>query len=228
VIRGAVFCPHPPVLVPEVAQGAAGELHDLRAACRAAVRRIAGPGVRWIVLGAGPVTARHDATARGSLAGLGVPLEVPLGSDRPGPVELPLSLTVGAWLLRDVLGPNCAAVGFSVGVDGLDARIEDAAHADIALLVMGDGSARRSTAAPGYFDERAEAFDAGVAAALRSGEAGELNLDPVVGAELLAAGVPAWSAAAALLDRGEYAADLLYAQAPYGVGYFVAAWSADG
>jgi hypothetical protein len=93
---------------------------------------------------------------------------------------------------------------------------------------MGDGSARRSTAAPGYFDERAEAFDAGVAAALRSGEAGELNLDPVVGAELLAAGVPAWSAAAALLDRGEYAADLLYAQAPYGVGYFVAAWSADG
>ena len=29
-------------------------------------------------------------------------------------MELPLSLTVGAWLLRDAVGPNCGAIGYSV------------------------------------------------------------------------------------------------------------------
>ncbi|MEO9110080.1 MAG: hypothetical protein ABI368_07670, partial [Jatrophihabitantaceae bacterium] len=98
---------------------------------------------------------------------------------------------------------------------------------DIALLVMGDGSACRSIKAPGYLDERASAFDQAVASALASGDSAALgSLDLELGAELLAAGVPAWRAASSVLDGIRYDAELTYDQAPYGVGYFVAAWTA--
>jgi hypothetical protein len=230
VILAAAFCPLPPLLVPEVAAGAAGESDDLRSACREAVRRVAAPGAQLVVLGPGPVSAAYDARTRGTLAGFGVPLEISLGSDEPGPVELPLSLTVGAWLLRDVLGPECGAVGYSIGPDDVDRPELRGSAADpgvpVALLVMGDGSARRSIASPGYLDERAADFDAGVAAALRSGEADQLHVDAELGAELLAAGSRPWNAAADLLEgAGPYDAELLYDAAPYGVGYFVAVWT---
>jgi hypothetical protein len=221
VITAAAFCPHPPVLVPEVAQGAAPELDDLRAACRAAIRR-AGAGARLLVVGAGDRAARFGPTVRGSLAGFGVPVEIPLGADEPGPTELPLSLTIGAWLLRDALGPGCGATGWSVVTGEEDAP--ELGDDPVALVVMGDGSARRSTAAPGYLDERAEPFDARVAAALAGGRPEELRRDPEPAGELLAAGRPAWTAAAGLLGADRFGAELLYAAAPYGVGYFVAAW----
>jgi hypothetical protein len=223
VIRAVAFCPHPPLLVPQVAQHAAPELDDLRAVCRTAIRRVAAAD-RLVVVGAGAAAEAFDATSRGSLAGYGVPLEIPLGSDEPGQVELPLSLTIGAWLLRDALGPNCGAVGYSVGPDdGQLPRFDDDVPA--ALLVMGDGSARRSTSAPGYFDERAEVFDAWIADALCTGEADRLNLDVELGDELLAAGSRVWDAVARFTEPFEWNAELLYDAAPYGVGYFVAAWT---
>jgi hypothetical protein len=224
MIRAVAFCPHPPVLVPEVAQGAAPELDDLRTACRTAIRRVATPGTRLLVIGSGDRWQRHGPTARGSLAGYGVPLEIPLGSDEPGPVELPLSLTIGAWLLRDVLGPNCGATGWTVGPGDGDLPLFDD-ETPVALIVMGDGSGRRSTSAPGYFDERAEAFDAVVAHALRTGEAELLHVNPDLGRELLAAGTAVWDAVAGLTEAGSWRAELLYDAAPYGVGYFVAAWT---
>jgi hypothetical protein len=220
VIVAAAFCPHPPVLVPALARGAAAELDGLRTACRTAIRRVSAPGRRLVVIGAGPDSRAHQAPARGSFAGFGVPLEVPLGSDEPGPVELPLSLTVGAWLVRDALGADNGAIGRSV----VDGDVPDVGG-DVALLVMGDGSARRSTAAPGYLDDRAEGFDRTVLRALRGGDAAALRaLDAEVGADLLAAGVPAWHAAAALLGDVAYTAKVLYDDARYGVGYFVAVW----
>jgi hypothetical protein len=229
VIQGAVFCPHPPLLIPQVAQGAAPELDDLRAACRTAIRRVA-TGAQIVVIGAGPRWAGHGPTTRGTLAGFGVPLEVPLGSDAPGRVELPLSLTVGAWLLRDALGPDSGATGWSVGPDDTNYPDHVVPNDDgrYALLVMGDGSARRSTTAPGYLDERAAAFDAAAATALASGVAHRLHLDLELGAELLADGARAWDAAAGQLEPFQFDAELLYDAAPYGVGYFVAAWTRAG
>jgi hypothetical protein len=236
MITGIAFCPHPPVLVPELAQGAAAELAAVRTACRTAIRRIAAPDPRrperprLVLLGAGPTSARHEPTARGSFAGFGVALEVPLGSDDPGPVELPLSLTVGAWLVRDALGPASAALGCSIGPDarGATELLGQVTDLDsVGLVVMGDGSARRSPKAPGYFDERAEPFDAEVAAALASGEGGRLHVDVDLGDELLASGSRVWDAAASVLDAEPPFdnAELLYAEAPYGVGYFVAVWT---
>lgn len=223
------------MLVPDVAGGAAPDLTALRAACAEAIGRVATPGRQLVLLGSGPSSAAYSPVARGTFAPYGVALEVHLGSPAcGGAVELPLSLTVGAWLVDSVLGPHSGARGFSVGPDfaSSQAAVELLALAessDVALLVMGDGTARRSTTAPGYLDERAEPFDAGVAAALRDGDAAALEgLDTHLGGHLLAAGVPAWHAAGRLLDGGTYDAELLYADAPYGVGYFVAAWSARG
>jgi hypothetical protein len=219
VIRGVAFCPHPPVLVPAVAQGAAPELDDLRAACRAAIERTCAGADRVVVLGSGVRTVRHGATARGTLAGFGVPVEVPLGEDGPGPLELPLSLTIGAWLLREYLGAGKGATGWSVAAETPEL------DTDAALLVMGDGSARRSTAAPGYFDPRAEDHDAAIIAALRAGDPAALAA--VEPADLLVAGTAAWRAAAAVTsDSGPqpWQSTLHYADAPYGVGYFVASW----
>lgn len=235
MIAAAAFCPHPPLLVPDVAGGAAGELDPLRAACFTALSQVDEHADRLVLLGSGPSSAFHSPVARGSLAGFGVPIEVHLGSPGcGGSVELPLSLTIGAWLVGQAVGDRSGAVGFTVGPDFATSRaalglLALAETERIGLVVMGDGSARRSTSAPGYLDERAEAFDAAVEAALRDGDGDALaDLDERLGIELLAAGVPAWRAAGALLAGGAYGARLLYAQAPYGVGYFVAEWAARG
>lgn len=222
MIAGAAFVPETPLLVPEVAQGAAPELDDLRAACRTAIKRVAGAAERIVVVGSAAASGTYPARMRGTLAGFGVPLEVCLGSDERGPVELPPSLTIGAWLVRDALGGDTGATGIAVaGPDEALTGLDTGA----ALVVVGDGSARRSTSAPGYLDERAAPFDAAVAAALASGEPARLHLDADLGAQLLAAGVPAWRAAGAALGAERYDAELLYEDAPYGVGYFVAAWT---
>lgn len=217
------FCPHPPLLVPEVAQGAAHELDELRAACRAAIRKALTPDLRVLVVGAGPGPALYQPMVRGSLAAHGVPFEIPLGSDEPGPVELPLSLTIGAWLLRDALGPDNGALGCSVASGELPFGLPTDPPAG--LLVMGDGSARRSTSAPGYLDPRAAAFDEGLAETLRSGRPEALATDVALGDELLATAPRVWNAARPLLVDDEYDADVLYDAAPYGVGYFVASWT---
>ena len=223
MISAVAFCPQAPVLVPDLAQGAAGELDDVRGACRTAIRRLAAPGRQLVVLGAGPRDARYGPASRGSFAGFGLDLEVPLGSEEPGPVELPASLAVGAWLLRDSLGPNCGAVGVSTA--GSAPELAD----DVGLLVLGDGTARRTVKAPGYLDERAAPYDETIAAALRSGDPAALRaLDADLGASLLAAGVPAWRRAGELLGGAGWQADLLYDDAPYGVGYLVASWTAHG
>jgi hypothetical protein len=232
VIVGAAFCPHPPVLVPQAARGAAQELHDLREACRTAVRAVALASDRIVLLGSGEQTLAHSFAAQGSLAGYGVDVHAGLVPDADGPVELPLSLTVGAWLVRETLGPSASMRAFSVGPDAAPVLHEVsriAASDRVGLVVMGDGSARRTTAAPGYLDKRAVAFDDAVVDALRAGDADALAaLDLEFARELLAAGAPAWRAAGQLLRGAACTADLGYYDAPYGVGYVVATWTARG
>ena len=235
MISAAAFCPNPPLLAPAVASGAAPELDRLRSLCVDAIRQIAAPGRQLVLLGAGEQSLSHSPLSRGSFAPYGVALDVHLGAPGcGGALDLPLSLTVGAWLVGQALGPRSGALGFSAGPGFSASRaaaelVGLAQTRELALVVMGDGSARRSTTAPGYLDARAVAFDEQVADALRSGDASALEqLDSDLGAQLLAAGVPAWRAAARLLDGVEYSAELLYADDPYGVGYLVAVWTARG
>lgn len=101
----AAVCPCPPLLVPEVAAGAAPELDAVRAACDEAVRTVlaARPDL-IVVVGEGPVTRTHKQGARGGFQPFGVDREVRLGAAPEGAEvsahRLPLSLTVGAWLLE--------------------------------------------------------------------------------------------------------------------------------
>ncbi|MDG4759416.1 class III extradiol dioxygenase subunit B-like domain-containing protein [Micromonospora sp. WMMD710] len=230
----AAVCPHPPLLVPEVAGAAASELDDLRAACDTAVARLVAADPDAVVLvGAGPTTGPIQSPATGSLQPWGVDLDVPLIPGQPdrGAV-LPLSLTVGAWLLarRGVRTPvsavQVAADAGAAEVGALAERV-NASGARVALLALGDGSACRGQKSPGYDDPRAEAYDQRVASALAGADLDVLlDLDPVVSAELKAAGRAAWQvlAGAARLGGGSWRGELLHDAAPYGVAYFVASW----
>lgn len=215
------------MLVPELATGAAAELDPLRAACDRAVRVVhAAEPDEIVVIATGPRTERFPAGTAGSLAGFGVPLEVRL----PGPPStgyaLPPSLTIGAVLLAGTEVP-CSALAVGPAADPAELAVDlDREGVRRALLVLGDGSARRTEQAPGYVDARAEPFDAAVAAALAGADAAALReLDPELGAQLLAAGVPAWRVAGqAAVRSGAWTGQLLYDAAPYGVGYLVATW----
>ncbi|MEV4500030.1 class III extradiol dioxygenase subunit B-like domain-containing protein [Micromonospora arborensis] len=235
----AAVCPHPPLLVPEVAGSTAPELDDLRVACDTAVRRLlAAEPDTVLLLGTGPVTGPIRNPAIGSLQPWGVDLDVPLVSGQPdrGAV-LPLSLTIGAWLLarHDPRESATAAQVSAVQVAADAGPAELAALADeinaagdrVALLVLGDGSACRGEKAPGYDDPRARPYDQRVATALAEADLdGLLDLDPVLSAELKAAGRAPWQvlAGAARSAGGGWRGELLHDSAPYGVAYFVASW----
>ncbi|KQV76847.1 hypothetical protein ASC61_18605 [Aeromicrobium sp. Root344] len=210
MILAAAVCPHPPMIIPAIASGAADDLAALRSACDAAVSVLLGRGAeRIVVLGTGDLAADSDESAGGTFAAYGLDLHV----GGPGS-DLPLSLAVGAWLLDRAgwSGPRT----YSTGVPDADGA---------ALLVMADGSAKRSTTAPGFLDERAEAFDASIAAALAAGDAEALAaLDVELGAELWAAGVPALRTLGELAKGADIVANLRVDVAPFGVGYWVADW----
>jgi hypothetical protein len=93
------------------------------------------------------------------------------------------------------------------------------------LVVMADGSARRGEKAPGHLHPDAVSFDEAIEAALRSGDAETLAaLDPEIGEELWCAGVPGLRALGEVARDRRVAAEVSYADAPYGVAWWVARW----
>jgi hypothetical protein len=96
VIAAAAFCPYPPLLVPELAGGAAAELEPVRDACRNALTSVHAAADRLVLIGAAPTSAFHSPVARGSLSGHGVAVDVQLGSPACGGWrERPRTRTVG-------------------------------------------------------------------------------------------------------------------------------------
>jgi len=186
------FVPSAPLLLPQLGGGP----DELRSAVLQAISLLKAP---VMVLGAGEPagvrTGSVDATPWGYRASA--------ASD-----PLPLPLCVGAALLGSRAGTLLAVDGSAVELDG-------------DVLVVGDGTAKRTEKAPGHFDARAEEVDAGIVEALASGRAPEL--DDVLAAELLVGGAAAWRTVGRSVT-GAFAAEVLYAGAPYGVGYVVATW----
>lgn len=181
-------------------------------------------------MGGNDVRRDFGPSSVGTLTPYGGSISVTL--DGSPPVEtpsLPLSLTIGAWLLASgAPGPLRRGVGVAVGMFAADCAHLGVAltsgSARVGLLIMGDGSACRGDKSPGYGDPRAEAFDASVARALADADVdGLLGLDATVAAELLVAGRASWQVLAGAAT-GDWHGRVLYDAAPYGVSYQVATW----
>ncbi|MFC0629123.1 class III extradiol dioxygenase subunit B-like domain-containing protein [Kribbella deserti] len=223
-VVAVTVCPHPPILVPQVAAGAAPETGDLRAAAIAAVKSLA-DAEAVLMIGSGPTTGLEFGPGQTDLAAYGA-REVDLGIEP----DAPLSLLIGAWLLREAGIPVWS--GLTVAADAAPADCVELGQrlaADprrLGLLVMGDGSARQSEHAPAHLHPRAVAFDDAVASALATADTAVLDaLDPFIAAEVQAAGRAPWQVLAGAAEGCEWDARLDYAAAPYGVAYFVARWS---
>ncbi|MFJ4786795.1 class III extradiol dioxygenase subunit B-like domain-containing protein [Streptomyces sp. NPDC088794] len=238
MLVAAAVCPCPPLLVPEVAAGAASELDVARAACTDALGVLAAARPdRLVVLGPAEQSGRgtHPAGTPGSFRGFGVEVDVRLGErgpDLPSERRLPPSLAVAAWLLERTGWSDAPIEGLGVGEPLAAERCiqvgrDLATRAErVALLVMGDASACRTLKAPGYFDERAAPFDAEVARALGTADVAAVKaLDSELAYELKASGRAPWQVLAGAAEDAELTGTLLYEDAPYGVGYVVATWS---
>jgi hypothetical protein len=222
MIAVAALCPSPPLLCPQLT-GRTPVLPELRAACAEVVGRLLGqdPDV-VVVVGPGPAAGTWDAGSRLDLAAFAP------GLADPGTGGVPLALGLGAMLLdeagyrglrrlqavgHDEPARACAKLGAELAGSGARA----------ALLVMGDGSARRTLKAPGYLDPRAAGFDSGVERAIRTGDlAALLELDQVLARDLMATGRPAWQVLAGAMPAPAPATEVLYCDDPFGVAYLVA------
>ena len=216
--------PSAPVLVPELASGAAAELADLTAAVQSAAQVLPS---RWVAVGVGPQDAHVRSAAVGTFAGYGADIRVTFAPDRTGEVRpLPLCALIAGWL-RGTANPE-AAVEVRIYADDLAPEVAvergralrdelDAAPDPVGVLVVADGANTLTPAAPGGFDPDSVARQAQWDDALATGDVATLaGLSGVlgrVGYQVLAG-----------LAGPDPKATELYRGAPYGVGYFVGTW----
>ena len=100
MLTAIAIVPSAPVMVPELAASAAGELADLREAVFAAASSLPR---RWIAVGVGPTDAVIGPERAGTFAGYGVDVRVALSPDSDGaPGEMPLCALVTGWLRGQV------------------------------------------------------------------------------------------------------------------------------
>ncbi len=251
-----VFClaaliPSPPVLVPELCGGAApagvtaaalpGEpaVAALRAAVLAIGRELAEVTAQWTVLGVGATDQEYDSGAVGTFRGFGPEVTVSLGGapETPGPDPgLPLAVLIAGWL-RGAVAPDALVRAQLLAADSPPARCAEAGaklRAELdsvdepqGVLVVADGAATLSTAAPGYFHPRAQTVQTGLEQALAAGDrAALLDLDPALCAELMLSGRVAYQAVAGLFsgDPEPPVVAERYRDAPFGVGYYAGLW----
>lgn len=195
-----VCVPSPPLLLPGLTGSPVPEVEELRNACLTAIGALLAEGPERIVL---------------------------VGAAEPDwDDHRPLAELVGRTLLAQ------AGYGGELAVNTIDPTASTDAClargrelAAPAMLVVGDGSARRGLKAPGYLDERAAPFDDQVLAALQSGDPSRLaDLDPELAAELMVAGRAAWQVMSGVAEGRTWTTETCYAADPFGVFYPVVIW----
>ncbi|MFC8046637.1 hypothetical protein [Nocardia sp. NPDC057353] len=207
----------------------------LRAAVLDVLAALAAEGGSWTVLGTGQ--GQYGPDTVGTFLGYGVDLAVALGpaaSSEPDP-ELELPVLIAGWARGAVAPATNVEVRLlpeetparEAAAFGARLRAElDAGPEPRGVLVIADGAATLTTAAPGYLDERAPAVQRALDTALATGDrAALLELDPALCAELVLRGRAVYQALAGLFGRdGAVAADTRYQDAPFGVGYHAGLW----
>jgi hypothetical protein len=220
VLVAAAVCPHPPLLIPEIGRGLGAPVEALRAGSIAAVGDLLAAGIDRIYVvgsGAGPSATSFAPWAPGSGA-------ESVAVDVPEP--LPLAVLVGAWLTR---GRQRSFVVVDPTTDAEDSAALGRELADtderVALLVMGDGSARHDVKAPGYVDPRAASWDETAHAAFLAGDfAALLALDPLLGEELMCAGRAPWQVLAGAAETVAFTRKSAQFDVIFGVGYHLVTW----
>jgi hypothetical protein len=229
VLIAAACCPAPPLLDRQLT-GADPVLPELRQACLDAVTALvrAEPEVIAVVAAASERRS-WDPAGRLDRGAFAPALSQPAPGQPGDPAEhLPVPLGLAGLLLdqagydgrrelhsvtQDDPADQCAALGAQVATQ----------CERVGLLVMADGSARRTLKAPGYLDERSVPFDLAVESAIRAGDlAALLTLDAGLARELMATGRPAWQVLAGAAQGQRADCAIGYCDAPFGVSYLVA------
>ncbi len=210
-VTDVVVVPGAPLLLPEY-QGRAVAAAELAEASVAAVRSAVATASHVVVVHA---TDREPRSTRPPV-GLRVADHLLAASHLGFEVEH----VAVAW---DATTAECVAAGRSLVTD---TGAGSAAGRATTLLVVADGSARRTEKAPGHLDPRAAAVDDAIVAAVRScAEAGLqrlLDLDPDLCAELLVAGRAPLQVLAAAVAGVPLEVRSLEVSDPFGVLYVVA------
>lgn len=216
----------------------------LRTAALDAATALAAVAERWTVLGVGERDGNFGPATTGTFRGFGADVVVGLGPaavpPAPADAQLPLPVLVAGWL-REQVAPTISIRARLLAADttpaeclraGAALRAElDADPAPHAVLVLADGAATLTLAAPGYLDDRAAPVQTALDTALRTGSrAGLAALDPALCAELVLDGRAAYQALGGLFagDPADPRVRTLYQGAPYGVGYDVSVWQPCG
>jgi len=154
----------------------------------------------------------------------GVPALLPEHASLEDPVaELRAAVLAAVSWLGDDVEILATEQGRRVALSVLAAR-SGSCGPERSVLVVANGSACRTEKAPGFLDERAEAFDAALAHALTTPDAAALRaVDPTLAADL-------WADTAALPRLADLLGDdartvaIDHDDAPYGVQYWVIRW----
>jgi hypothetical protein len=229
---------------------AAHELDSLRAATDVAVSRAlsdlvtvsagspspACAPVQLVVVGPGR-PGEFNAAGPVSFASFGRDVVVPaLAPKQPPDPSLPTPIMVARYLgSRDIAAhPEHAALWASArwittgGDEGV--ALGKALCADrnrVGLILVADGAACHGPKAPRAQDPRAQGYDDRLWAALACAEPGRLaQIDTDLGGELGASGSQIWPLLVAAAGASEVhgVGEVLWAGAPYGVGWAVASW----
>ncbi|WP_193043233.1 class III extradiol ring-cleavage dioxygenase family protein [Mycolicibacterium baixiangningiae] len=232
MLTAIALVPSAPVMVPELAGGAADELADLRAAV---ARCVHGLPDRWVAVGVGPSDEMLTPPRVGTFAGYGVDVRVALSPDdlspdgAGDPVEMPLCALAAGWVRGRFAAHAAAEVRvFSAEHDPDTAlahgrrlrALIDEADGDIGVLVVADGCHTLTPPAPGGYDPESVPVQAALDDALATGAAAALGRLPrsVVGRV-------AYQVLAGLTEPAPAGAQEYYRGAPYGVGYFAGRWT---
>jgi hypothetical protein len=193
-----------------------------------------------VVVGPGE-PGEFKATGPVSFASFGRDVLLPALADQPagdaeGWGELPTPIMVARYLAsRDIAahpehahlwacarwvttnGENATALGEQLAASG----------SAVALILVADGAACHGPKAPMAQDARAEAYDDEVWAALAGGQLSLLaQVDAELGSALGASGAQVWPVLVAAAGESDARGigEVLWAGAPYGVGWAVAGW----
>jgi hypothetical protein len=226
VLSAIAIIPSAPVLVPELANGAADEVAELRAAMTAAVATLP---PRWIAVGVGAADGVVGPEGVGTFAGFGVDVPVRLSPHATGqPADLPLCALIAGWI-RAEAQPD-AVVQVRVYDDSHDAATAvdlgrqlrgeiDRSAEPTGVLIAADGANTLTPSAPGGHQPDDVDVQRALDDALASGDVAALTRLPAQVRGRVAFGV-----LAGLAEPVPRSAKELYRCAPYGVGYFAGVW----